>query len=93
MKTESKNITLKVTLIIMTIGVWVIALQNLGIIEAKKYVYIKGGYVNTEIDGTVKVEVDNLVDVNVSEVNGHSNAFYGPSKNGNYDAIRVYTGD
>ena len=57
MKRVSKDFTLKVILILMTTGIWTIVLQNAGVINPKKYVYIKGGYVNTEIKGTVDVKV------------------------------------
>jgi len=93
METNSQSISLKVILIIMAVGIWAVVLQNAGIISTKQNVYVKGGYVNADINGTLDVNVENEVDVNVSSVNGHSNAFYGPSSNGNYDAIHVYTGN
>lgn len=93
METKSQSISLKVILIIMAVGIWTVVLQNAGIIPTKQNVYVKGGYVHADINGTLDVNVENEVDVNVSGVNGHSNAFYGPSSNGNYDAIHVYTGN
>ena len=93
METKSQSISLKVILIIMAVGIWTFVLQNAGIIPTKQNVYVKGGYVNADINGTLDVNVENEVDVNVSSVNEHSNAFYGPSSNGNYDAIHVYTGN
>jgi len=96
METKSKNISLKAILIIMTIGIWAIVLQNAGIIPTKQNVYVKGGYIDADVNGSVdvsgSVSVDNEIDVNISSVNGHGNAFYGPSANGNYDAIHVYDG-
>lgn len=93
METKSQSISLKVILIIMAVGIWAVVLQNAGIIPTKQNVYVKGGYVNADINGTLDVNVENEVDVNVSSVNGHSDSFYGPSSNGNYDAIHVYTGN
>jgi len=96
METKSKNISLKAILIAIGLGIWVMVLQNAGIIPTKQNVYVKGGFIDADVNGTVdvrgSVSVDNTVDINISEVNGHSNAFYG-RKGGNYDAIHVYTGD
>jgi hypothetical protein len=90
METKSKNISLKAILIAIGLGIWVIVLQNAGVIPTKQNVYVKGGYIDADVNGSVSV--DNTVDINISAVNGHSNAFYGPSKDGSYDALHVYTG-
>ena len=90
MDAKSKNISLKVILIIMTIGIWSLVLQNAGIIPTKQNVYVKGGYIEADVRGSV--DIDNTVDINIESVNGYNNAFYG-HKGGSYDAIHVYTGD
>ena len=102
MELKLKSNLSKVILIIMTIGIWVVVLQNAGIIPTKNIVYVKGGYIEADVSGSVyvsgsvdvsgSVSIDNEVDVNLSSVNGHSNAFYGPGRSGTYDAIHVYTG-
>lgn len=98
METKSKNISLKAILIAIGAGIWVIVLQNAGIIpklagteNGTQTVYVTGGNIDADVSGSVSV--DNTVDMNIESVNGHRNAFYGPSKNGNYDALHVYTGN
>ena len=96
MESKTKNISLKAILIVIAVGIWVIVLQNTGIIPTKQNVYVKGGYIVADVNGSVdvsgSVSVDNTVDINIKAVNGFRNAFYGPSTNGDYDAIHVYTG-
>jgi multidrug efflux pump subunit AcrA (membrane-fusion protein) len=76
METKSKNISLKAILIIIAVGIWGIFLQNAGIIPTKQNVYVKGGYIDAEVSGSVdvngRVEVDNTIDVNIHEINGHN---------------------
>lgn len=80
MKTKSKNISLKAILIAIGIGIWVIVLQNAGIIPTKQNVYVKGGYIDADIDGTVdvrgSVDVDNTVSVSIDEVLGRDGKKY-----------------
>ncbi len=97
METQSKNISLKAILIAIGAGIWVLVLQNAGIIpklvgteNGTQTVYVKGGNIDADVSGSVSV--DNTVDINIEAVNGHTNAFYGPSKDGSYDALHVYTG-
>lgn len=74
---ESKNISLKAILIIIGLGIWIIVLQNAGVIPTKQDVYVKGGYVDVDntvrvkgsVDVTGSVEVDNMVDVNLNVLN------------------------
>lgn len=80
METKPKNISLKAILIVIGIGIWLIVLQNAGVIPVKQNVYVKGGYVNVsgsvDINNTVRVnglvEVENTVDVNIHEINGQN---------------------
>ena len=82
MERKSKNISLKVILILICLGIWMIVLQNAGIIPTKQNVYVEGGY----IDGTVyvrgSVDVDNTVDINIHEINGHRNVFFNNPRRG-----------
>lgn len=84
MEQKTKNISLKTTLVVIGIGIWVIALQNAGVIPTKQNVNIKGGYVqvdgSVDIDNTVRirgsVDVDNTVSVSIDEVLGRDNKKY-----------------
>ena len=70
METKGKNISLKAILIAIGIGIWVLVLQNTGIIPTKQNVYVKGGYidVNGRVDVRGSVDVDNTVSVSIDEV-------------------------
>lgn len=69
-------------MIAIGIGTWVIVLQNAGIIPTKQNVYVKGGYIDSYIDGTVdvcvcgSVDVDNTVSVSIDEVLGRDGKKY-----------------
>ncbi len=80
MEQKSKNISLKAILIAIGLGIWVIVLQNAGVIPTKQNVYVKGGYIDADINGTVDVEgsvsVDNEVDININHINGWEPANY-----------------
>lgn len=70
----------KTILILLTVGIWLIVLRNFGILPVRNQVYIKGGYVDATVSGSVdvenEVEISGYVDVNIDAINGHSNAFY-----------------
>ena len=88
---------------IIAIGIWVIVLQNMGVIPTSQNVKVlnqvdiegevsvSGG--SLSVTGEVEANIGNTVDVNISEINGHSNAFYDHGYNGVYDRIPVYTGN
>ena len=80
METKSKNISLKAILIVIAVGIWVIVLQNTGIIPTKQNVYVDGGYVRVsgDVDADVSgsVSVDNTVSVSIDEVLGKDNKKY-----------------
>ncbi|PKQ62426.1 hypothetical protein [Raineya orbicola] len=80
METKGKNISLKAILIAIGLGIWVIVLQNAGIIPTKQNVYVKGGYIDADINGTVdvrgSVDVDNTVSVSIDEVLGRDGKKY-----------------
>lgn len=71
METKGKSISLKAILIIISVGIWAIVLQNASVIPTKQNVYVKGGYV--DVDGSVRVsgsvDVNNMVDVNLNVLN------------------------
>ena len=72
METKSKNISLKAILIAIGVGIWIIVLQNAGLIPTKQNVYVKGGYIEADVNGTVNirgsVDVGNTVSVSIDEV-------------------------
>ena len=86
MKAKSGNLLEKICLILITLGIWVIILQNAGIIPSKQNVYVKGGYLYSTIDGEVEVtntvdisgsvEIEDEVDVNIRKINGWNAANY-----------------
>ena len=88
METKSKNTSLKAILILMTVGVWAIVLQNAGVIPTSQKVrvvntvdtYVKGGSIDADVNGYVdvsgSVSVDNEVDINISSVNGYDTKSY-----------------
>lgn len=90
MNTKSKNNFLNAILITIATGIWAIVLQNAGLIPTNQNVKV----LNTvDVDGSVDAKVENTVDINISEINGHKNAFYDHGYNGVYDRIPVYTGN
>lgn len=90
METKTANIQ-NVTLILIALGVWALVLQNAGVIETRQDVYVKGGSVEASVRNTLDVNVENQVDVNLSEINGRS-SFYDFGGNGEYVRIPVMTG-
>ena len=72
-----KNVnSIKSILIFLTIGIWLLVLQNFGVIPNKQNVYVKGGsvkvtgYVNADVTGSV--DVDNTVDINIQQILGNN---------------------
>ena len=96
METKSKNLSLKAILGIIAIGIWAIVLQNAGVIPTKQNVYVKGGYIDAEVSGSVNikntVDVNGYMDVNIDAINGHSMFYDNSSNKGKYFRIPVYTG-
>ena len=82
----------KLIFIAIAIGIWAIVLQNAGIIPTKQNVYVKGGYVNADVSGSVDIdnaiEIDGTIDVNIDEINGYGNAFY-QDRDGTYMVLPV----
>ena len=79
METKSKNISLKTILIAIGLGIWVVVLQNAGIIpkavgteNGTQTVYVTGGNIDADVNGTVdirgSVDVYNTVSVSIDEV-------------------------
>lgn len=87
-----KNISLKVIFIVIAVGIWVIVLQNAGLIPTSQNVNVVNT-VGTRVYGEVDADVTGYVDVNLEAINGKSNAFYDFDGNGNYIRIPIYTGN
>ena len=59
-----RNLSIKVLLIVIAVGIWTNVLQNAGIIpSAGKQVYVVGGDIDANVSGTV--DINNTVDVDV----------------------------
>lgn len=89
METKSKYYFIITLLILICAGVWVLVLQNAGIISTEQIVIVKNGNIRAAVNGTVSVE--NQVDINVSAINGKENVFYDFGGNGDYIRIPVMT--
>jgi hypothetical protein len=93
---EKKNISLKAILILIGVGIWAIVLQNAGVIPTKQNVYVKGGYIDADVNGSVDVDntvdVNGYMDVNIDAINGHSRFYDNSSNRGKYFRLPVYTG-
>lgn len=94
METKGKNLSLKAILIAIGAGIWVLVLQNAGIIPklvgAKngiQTVYVTGGSIDADVSGSVSV--DNTVDINISEINGHRSVFFNNPRRGDKDKYYV----
>ncbi|WP_146216366.1 hypothetical protein [Arenibacter sp. ARW7G5Y1] len=92
MEIELKNFSMKTILIVIGIGIWAIVLQNAGVIPTKQNVYVKGGYIDADVSGSVDidntVDVNGYIDVNIQAINGKSNAFY-KDRDGDYVLLPV----
>jgi len=71
MEKQSKKISLKTILIVIAIGVWVIVLQNAGVIPTDQRVKVVN-IVDADAHVSGRVSVDNTVDVNIHEINGYN---------------------
>lgn len=83
---------MKTILIVIGIGIWAVVLQNAGVIPTKQNVYVKGGYIDADVSGSVDidntVDVNGYIDVNIQAINGKSNAFY-KDRDGDYVLLPV----
>lgn len=89
---EVKNISSKLLLITATVGIWILVLQNFGIIPTSQNVRVTNkvgvtGEVNANVNGSVSV--DNTVDVNLYEINGYRNCFYNNTSQHPNDYYRI----
>lgn len=73
---------INISLILIAIGIWIIILQNFGVLPQKVYVENTVG-----VDGNVNV--NNVVEVDVARINGHGNVFYNNPQDGDSDKYYV----
>lgn len=83
-KKRIHNMSLKGILILIAAGIWMLVMQNMGIIPVSQNVHVK----NT-VDVTGNVGVSNLIDVNLQEINGRSDVFFNNPKRGDQDKYYV----
>lgn len=84
--------TIRWLIALSAIGIWIIVLQNFGIIPKNQDVYVLNtvdvrGRVDASVQGSV--EVDNTVDINLHKINGYRNCFYNHSKRHPDDYYRI----
>jgi len=89
------KLSTKLLLLLCVIGIWVIVLQNAGIIPAKHNVFVKGGYLDANVSQPIKVtgtvdvsnslEIGNTIDVNIHEINGQRDVFFNNPSRGQND--------
>lgn len=76
-KFQLKTLSLKTILVAIAVGIWMLVLQNLGVIPVAQDVRIKK---TVKVSGNV--DVDNTIDVNLQEINGRSDVFFNNPKRG-----------
>jgi hypothetical protein len=73
----------KAILLSIAIGIWVLVLQNLGLIGSNKV----DARITNQVDARIMnaVEVDNAVDVNLQYINGRRDVFFNNPSRGDND--------
>mgnify|MGYP002677500189 CR=1 FL=1 len=79
-KFQLKTLSLKSILTAIAVGIWMLVLQNLGVIPVAQDVRIKK---TVKVSGNV--DVDNTIDVNLQEINGRSDVFFNNPMRGDDD--------
>ena len=84
--TNNSGGLVKISLIAIAIGIWMLVFQNFGIIPSKKNVGVENTVdVRGKVDVEGKVDVGNVVDMNIKEINGQENVFYNDPGHGHPD--------
>lgn len=71
-KFQLKTLSLKSILMAIAVGIWMLVLQNLGVIPVAQ-----------KVSGNV--DIDNTVDINLQEINGRSDVFFNNPMRGDDD--------
>lgn len=74
------SLSLKTILMSIAVGIWVLVLQNIGLIPINQ---------DVRVTNTVETKVNNAVDVNLQYINGHSNVFFNNPSRGQDDKYYV----
>lgn len=93
-KKKTPSFATNLLLTIIAIGIWGLFMQNLGFFVAVDDYAQEVRVINTvdtEVKNTVNARVNNLVEVDLTSINGYSNAFYNNSRHKEeYYRIPVY---
>ena len=80
MQRKPFSLSLKAILLAFAVGIWVLVLQNLGILTATQDVKVQN---SIDVSGTV--DVGNSVDVNLQYINGRRDVFFNNPSRGDKD--------
>ena len=80
MQRKPFSLSLKAILLAIAVGIWMLVLQNLGILTATQDVKVQN---SLDVSGTV--DVGNSVDVNLQYINGRSDVFFNNPSRGDKD--------
>ena len=78
---KSFKLSLKGVLLIIAVGIWMLVLQNLGIIPITHDVYVRNG----TVDIKWTVDIDSPIDVNLQYINGRADVFFNNPSRGDND--------
>lgn len=67
-KMGNQDFLLKSILVVIAVGIWMLVLQNFNVFDNERDVYVRGGYINSDVSGSV--DIDNTVDINLKEILG-----------------------
>ena len=76
--------TLKGILVVIALGIWMLVLQNLGVIPVTQDVKVKN-----MVDVSGRVDIGSSVDVNLQYINGRSDVFFNNPGRGEKDKYYV----
>ena len=92
-KKKTPSFATNLLLTIIAVGIWGLFMQNLGFFVAVDDYAQEVRVINTvdtEVQGSVRVDVNNTVGIDIQAINGNYNAFYG-KRGGPYYGIPVQT--
>ena len=78
------TLSLKGILVVIALGIWMLVLQNLGVIPVTQDVKVKN-----MVDVSGRVDIGSSVDVNLQYINGRSDVFFNNPSRGDKDKYYV----
>lgn len=78
------TMSLKSILVVIALGIWMLVLQNLGVIPVTQDVKVKN-----MVDVSGRVDIGSSVDVNLQYINGRSDVFFNNPRRGDKDKYYV----